>query len=115
VLGDAQTAADGRAIWRQPGRIPLGPLESLLGPRDEDRITWQPAPGVRVAAVIVPYGGQQPGFVLAGRSLRLVEQREDALLRDVAGGLAAGLAVTLAAAVAAAAARRRLHERFANS
>jgi len=40
----------------------------------EDRITWQPEPGVRIATVIVPYNN---GFVLAGRSLREVEKRED--------------------------------------
>jgi hypothetical protein len=39
-------------------------------------ITWAPRPDVREAAVIVAY---RNGFVLAGRSLRLVEQREDAL------------------------------------
>jgi hypothetical protein len=37
----------------------------------EDRVSWQPEPGVRVAAVVVAYGGAQPGFVLAGRSLRV--------------------------------------------
>jgi len=41
----------------------------------EDRVTWQPEPGVRMAAVVVAYGGAQPGFVLAGRSLREVEIR----------------------------------------
>jgi len=39
-------------------------------------ITWAPRPDVREAAVIV---ADRNGYVLAGRSLRLVEQREDAL------------------------------------
>jgi uncharacterized protein YacL len=39
----------------------------------ENRITWQPREGVRIAAVIVSY---QNGFVLAGRNLREVEIRE---------------------------------------
>lgn len=39
----------------------------------ENRLTWQPREGVRIAAVIVFY---QDGFVLAGRSLREVEIRE---------------------------------------
>jgi hypothetical protein len=43
----------------------------------EDRVSWQPQPGVRIAAVVVAYDGAQPGFVLAGRSLREVEKRED--------------------------------------
>ena len=42
----------------------------------EDRVSWQPESGVRMAAVVVSYGGSQPGFVLAGRSLREVEKRE---------------------------------------
>jgi hypothetical protein len=43
--------------------------------KGEDRVTWQPEPGVRIAAVVVSFGGTQPGFVLAGRSLREVEIR----------------------------------------
>lgn len=39
----------------------------------ENRVTWQPQPNVRIAAVIVPY---KDGFVLAGRNLREVEVRE---------------------------------------
>ena len=39
----------------------------------ENRLTWQPQPGTRIAAVIVPY---RDGFVLAGRNLREVEVRE---------------------------------------
>jgi hypothetical protein len=41
----------------------------------EDRVTWQPEPGVRMAAVVVRYDGDKPGFVLAARSLREVEKR----------------------------------------
>jgi hypothetical protein len=44
--------------------------------KGEDRVSWQPESGVRVAAVVVSYGGSQPGFVLTGRSLREVEIRE---------------------------------------
>jgi hypothetical protein len=42
----------------------------------EDRVSWQPEPGVRAAVVVVAYAGSQPGFVMAGRSLREVEIRE---------------------------------------
>lgn len=41
----------------------------------EDRITWQPAKGVRIAAVVAYYGGQREGYALVGRSLREVENR----------------------------------------
>jgi hypothetical protein len=45
----------------------------------EDRITWQPEPGVRSATVVTRFGGAQPGFVVAGRSLRESENRTDEL------------------------------------
>ena len=63
----------------------------------QDRITWQPATGVRSAVVVQPWQG---GFVVAGRSLRLVEERENhILLLVIAGWLAtlggSGLAALL--------------------
>jgi hypothetical protein len=54
----------------------------------EERVSWQPilgsAHGVRVAAVVERVGGAQPGFVLAGRSLREVEMCEEQV-RNMAG------------------------------
>lgn len=47
-------------------------------------LTWQPQRGVRIAAVIQPYTGPHAGFVLAGRSLRVVEERADTTLQMVA-------------------------------
>lgn len=41
----------------------------------ENRITWQPEPGVRVATVITRIRTFQSGFVMAGRSLREIEKR----------------------------------------
>ena len=55
--------------------LPGGILDYVRS-HGQDRVTWQPEPGVRIAAVVVRYGGSQPGFVLAGRSLREVEIRE---------------------------------------
>jgi hypothetical protein len=49
----------------------------------EDRVSWQPEPGVRSATVIVPVNNGQDGFVVAGRSLREVEIRESALTTQV--------------------------------
>ncbi|MGB8215114.1 MAG: hypothetical protein WCE68_16315 [Anaerolineales bacterium] len=40
----------------------------------QDRVTWQPEAGVRMATVVVRY---KNGFVMAGRSLTEVEKRED--------------------------------------
>jgi hypothetical protein len=52
--------------------LPNGVLDSTkqLG---ENRISWQPREGVRIATVIV---SNENGFVLAGRNMREVEQRE---------------------------------------
>jgi hypothetical protein len=52
--------------------LPSGVLD-YTRQNGEDRVTWQPESGVRMAAVVVYYNN---GFVLAGRSLREVEKRE---------------------------------------
>ncbi|HYM83363.1 MAG TPA: hypothetical protein VEY67_04345 [Candidatus Dormibacteraeota bacterium] len=75
---------------------PLGVLSSAL-PDRRNSVTWQPRPGVRVATVTVAWRG---GTVLAGRSLREVEAREDLVLQLCAAGLAVmlvGLAIAFAA------------------
>ena len=56
--------------------LPAGVLDDVRK-NGEDRFTWQPEPGVRIAAVVAPLPGTSEGFVLAGRSLREVELRED--------------------------------------
>lgn len=49
----------------------------------ENRLTWQPRGGVRIAAVVVKY---KNGYILAGRSLREVDIREnDALYMVMIG------------------------------
>ncbi len=51
----------------------------------EDRFTWEPESGVRVAAVVVRQGSD---FILAGRNIREVERREDrAVLTTLAAWL----------------------------
>jgi hypothetical protein len=45
----------------------------------QDRVTWQPAPGVRIAAVVAYYGGQREGYALSGRSLLEIENRSYSL------------------------------------
>ncbi len=56
-------------------QLPPGVLDHVrtLG---ENRLTLQPEPSVRIASVIRHYEGPHPGFVLAGRSLREIEFRE---------------------------------------
>ena len=58
-----------------------------------DRITWQPQPGVRTAIVVQYVGGKQPGFVLAGRSLREIEERKAVLDNHLLVGWAASLVI----------------------
>jgi hypothetical protein len=58
--------------------LPAGVFQYVKD-KGEDRVTWQPEPGVRVAAVVVRYAGEQSGYVMAGRSLHEVEKRVDQL------------------------------------
>lgn len=51
-----------------------------------DTLTWQPRPDVRIAAVIHRVSGPNPGFLLSGRSLRLVEEQEAAFWRMAFSG-----------------------------
>jgi hypothetical protein len=44
-----------------------------------ENFTWQPRPHVRIAAVVRYLHRAHPGFVLAGRSLRVVERDESVL------------------------------------
>jgi hypothetical protein len=74
---------------------PLGVFE-YAKTHGVNRVTWQPEKGVRVAAVVMPYGGNTPGFILAGRSLREVERRETQLELLVFGAWISTLVLALA-------------------
>lgn len=76
--------------------LPAG-VFNFVSDHGEDRITWQPKPEVRIAAVITKYNNNNLGYVLVGRSLREVEKRESQLMFqvEVAGG-----AILLASLVA---------------
>lgn len=82
----------------QVPQLPAGVLDYVRS-NGQDRVTWQPEPGVRIAAVIVRSQGAQPGFVLAGRSLREVEIREDNTLREAAAAWFVTMAASLAAVI----------------
>jgi len=83
----------------QTPSIPSGVFDSVRQ-NGEDRITWQPQTGVRSAVVVTQFKGLTSGFVLAGRSLREVEKREDdILLILVAGWLVMILATFVATAI----------------
>ena len=59
------------------GQTPTPPrgVFNYVRQHGEERVTWQPRRGVRIAAVIERVNGAQPGFVLAGRNMREVEAR----------------------------------------
>ncbi len=66
------------------GKIPAPPKGVFENVRSngEERFSWEPQPGVRIAAVMlhIPAGANvKEGFVVAGRSLREVEVREKQL------------------------------------
>ena len=82
---DGNVVASGMRIGGSSPVPPKGVLDSAAQ-KGENRVTWQPRATVRIASVEVPVSGSGKGFVVAGRSLRVVEEREDALLQLVAAG-----------------------------
>ncbi len=109
----AQSLAPYLAVFDRDGRL-LATNAVLHGnvptfmPRDtfeyalrqgEDRLTWQPEPGVRSATVIVPIAGPPGGFVLAGRSLREAERSDSQIELLIIAGCLGTLLATLALVV----------------
>jgi hypothetical protein len=87
---------------RLDGDLPTPPAGVLRAAVASGRntVTWQPRAGVRIATVSVPWSG---GTVLAGRSLRVVEEREDHALQIATAAWLAGMAALVVAALVAAA------------
>jgi hypothetical protein len=90
------------------GKVPAIPPGVFASVRQngEDRFTWQPEPGVRSAVVVDSFPGSTPfgkaqggsltaggGFVLAGRSIREIEIREDNILHLTELAWIAGIVV----------------------
>ena len=75
------------------GKIPSLPagVADYASLHGQDRFTWQPKPGVRVAAVVEHFAGPVPGFVLVGRSLKEIELRENNLTLMCAAAAAIAL------------------------
>ncbi len=80
----------------QTPTIPSGVFD-YVRQNGEDRITWQPQPGVRSAIVVTQFKGPNSGFVVAGRSLREVEIREDDALHITLLGMVALLLISFVA------------------
>ncbi|MCA1596360.1 MAG: hypothetical protein LC772_08055 [Chloroflexi bacterium] len=101
-------ASSGEMDGRVP-RIPEGVLE-YVRTHGEERVTWQPRRDARCAIVVQRVRVGQVGFVVAGRSLREVEDREAQLTRMAGVGwiaalLAAAFASLLGALVESAVAK----------
>lgn len=89
-----EAVASSGILHGQIPSLPAGVLD-YVRENSEDRVTWQPEAGVRIAAVIVRFEGAESGFVLAGRSLREIEKRETQVKLEAGLALAATLAATL--------------------
>ncbi len=81
------------------GKVPVPPNGVLEYTRQhkEDRISWEPKPGVRSAIVINRFATDKAsGFVLVGRSMKEVEARQSRLLQMIGAGLVVTLLVSFA-------------------
>jgi hypothetical protein len=67
------------------GSIPTPPrgVFDFVRSNNQERVTWQPRPGVRIASVVTR---SKNGFVLAGRNMREVEIRESQVFKLAAMG-----------------------------
>jgi hypothetical protein len=83
------------------GSTPLPPAGVLASAKatGENRVTWQPRADARIAAVVVPVKGGPGGYVVAGRSLRVIEVREDQLTQLAGLGWIGTLVLTLLAVI----------------
>lgn len=59
--------------------VPPSGVFDAVKQKGQTRFTWQPQPGVRIAAVMQEVKSEKSTFVLAGRNLREVEQRQKEL------------------------------------
>ncbi|MBI5531042.1 MAG: hypothetical protein HY918_06125 [Candidatus Doudnabacteria bacterium] len=77
------------------GKLPTLPVGVFLAAaqKGENRFTWQPKTGVRVAAVLESFKGKDSGYILVGRSIREVEVRIAQL--TIMTGIATALALIL--------------------
>jgi hypothetical protein len=88
---------------RLAGAIPLPPAGVLDASKatGQNKVTWQPRSDTRIASVVVPVKGGADGFVLAGRSLLVVEQRVDTMTLMMGLGWAGTMVATLLAVLLA--------------
>ena len=100
VLSDAGAVLASNGMLNGHARtVPAGVL-AYVRTHTEERMTWQPGPGVRIAAVVVRNPLPPTGFVVAGRSLDETQNRIAQFGRLIAVGWL-GIVVGLLALVIA--------------
>jgi hypothetical protein len=79
------------------GSIPVPPAGVFDYARThaDDRLTWQPASGVRVAAVVKYFHASTTGYILVGRNMREVEKRESQISMMVLLGWIASIVISI--------------------
>jgi len=89
--------------------LPSGVLD-FVKTHGQERLTWQPKTGVRSATVVTRFVGKSSGYVLAGRSLREVEKREEQLLAQISLAWVAAILATLATTLVFVPRHKKPHE-----
>jgi hypothetical protein len=81
--------------------IPVPPAGVLryVSAHGSEEVTWQPQAGVRIASVARRVTGANPGIVLTGRSLRVVEEQEVLFWKIVFGAWFVLVALLIAGAM----------------
>lgn len=74
VADDGSVIASSARLHGQLRSVPEGVLKSVKS-NGEERVTWQPEAGVRMATVVVRNPGASGGFIVVGRSLSETESR----------------------------------------
>src|SRR5260370_1566745 len=82
---DRGTPGPGTGYLDQALPAPPAGVFDFVRSHGVENVTWQPRSGVRIASVVIRVNGKTPGFLLAGRSLRLVELQTSLLRRMVIG------------------------------
>ncbi len=90
---NAKPISSNALLYNNMPQLPLGVFRNAKE-NGENKISWQPAPGLRFATVIVHVSGKFNGYILSGRSLLETEKRIQNLT------LMAGLAWLFTSAVA---------------
>jgi hypothetical protein len=71
---NAKPLSSNALLYNKMPELPLGVFRGAKE-EGENKITWQPASGLRFATVIVHVSGKFNGYVMAGRSLMETEKR----------------------------------------